>query len=41
VQLDGSYARAYTGLSDALSWLGRTQEAEQASAKAKQLGEED
>jgi FHA domain-containing protein/TIR domain-containing protein/tetratricopeptide repeat protein len=41
LQLNGNYAPAYAGLSEALSWLGRTQEAEQASAKAKQLGEED
>ncbi len=41
VALDATYASAYTGLSEALSRLGRTQEAEQASARAKQLGDDE
>ena len=41
LRLDGMYAPAYAGMSEALWCLGRTQEAEQASAQAKQLGEED
>lgn len=39
--VDTTYASAYTGLFEALSHLGRTQEAEQAKAAAKQLGDDE